>query len=87
MTLSGIIAGFLANYLYFHVVQKHSSYVVSALIFSSPFFTFLLSYFFLKEDMTWLSGLGAFFIITGIVLLGVSGTKPISNSANLVRAD
>lgn len=49
MTLSGIIAGFLANYLYFHVVQKHASYVVSALIFSSPFFTFVISYLFLKR--------------------------------------
>jgi drug/metabolite transporter (DMT)-like permease len=85
MTLSGIIAGFLANYLYFHVVQKHASYVVSALIFSSPFFTFVISYLFLKEDMTWMSVLGVFFIIVGIVLLGVSGTKPVANTGNLIK--
>ena len=38
---------FYANYLYFNFISKHESYLVSALIFSSPFFTLILAYYFL----------------------------------------
>lgn len=75
--LMGITAllGFLANYLYFNVIGKHASYVVSALIFSSPFFTLLLSYMLLNEDITLTSFIAVILIVVGIILLAISNHK------------
>lgn len=74
MALSAIFSGFLANYLYFKAIQHNSSYIVSALIFSSPMFTFILAYFLLKEDINFKSGLGVVCIILGVILLASSKT-------------
>ena len=40
---------FLANLLYLMVLKKNQSYIVSALIYSSPVFMFLIAWLFLKE--------------------------------------
>jgi drug/metabolite transporter (DMT)-like permease len=75
MACSAIFSGFLANYLYFKAIQHSSSYVVSALIFSSPMFTFVLAYLLLNESVTWRNGLGVAFIVIGVIILATS--KPI----------
>ncbi len=72
MACSAVICGFLANYLYFKAIQKSSSYVVSALIFSSPIFTFAFAYFLLKEEVNVKSALGVLFITLGVILLATS---------------
>ena len=72
MACSAVFSGFLANYLYFKAIQHSSSYVVSALIFSSPMFTFALAYFILKEEVTYRSALGVFCIVLGVILLATS---------------
>jgi drug/metabolite transporter (DMT)-like permease len=88
MACSAVLAGFFANYLYFHVLQESSSYVVSALIFSSPFFTFILASLFLKEEVNVKSALGVILIVLGVVLLALS-KKTFSNTkiSNVIRAD
>jgi drug/metabolite transporter (DMT)-like permease len=75
--LMGITAlvGFLANYLYFNVIGKHASYLVSALIFSSPFFTLVLSYMLLKEDISITSFIAIILIVVGIIMLATSKKK------------
>jgi len=69
------LAGFLANYLYFNVIGKHASYLVSGLIFSSPFFTLILSYLFLKEEISLTSMIAIALIVSGIVMLAISTKK------------
>ena len=75
LVFSAIIAGFFANYLYFSVIQKHDSYLVSALVFRSPFFTLLLSYFVLKENISIVSMCGVIFIVFGVILLAFNRNK------------
>lgn len=69
------LIGFLANYLYFNVIGKHASYLVSALIFSSPFFTLILSYLLLKEEITLTSLIAVILIVIGIIMLATSNKK------------
>jgi drug/metabolite transporter (DMT)-like permease len=69
VVFSAVIAGFFANYLYFNVIKNHASHLVSALVFSSPFFTLLFSYFLLKEDISLTSLIGVMFIVFGVILL------------------
>jgi len=85
MIISGIFVGFVANYLYYQVIRNNTSYIVAALVFSAPFFTVILSYLFLKEELTLLSGLGVFLIVAGVILLASSKIRP--TSIELIRAD
>jgi drug/metabolite transporter (DMT)-like permease len=87
MFVSAMFAGFLANLLYFRVIKEHASYVVSALIFSSPFFTLLLSYIFLKEKMSLKSISGVVCIVVGVILLATSNEVKTEKIANRVLAD
>jgi drug/metabolite transporter (DMT)-like permease len=72
MAASAIVCGFFANYLYFKAIQHSSSYIVSALIFSSPMFTFVLAYLFLKEEVNYKSAFGVFLIVLGVIMLATS---------------
>jgi drug/metabolite transporter (DMT)-like permease len=85
MIISGIFVGFVANYLYYQVIRNNTSYVIAALVFSAPFFTVILSYIFLKEQLNFLSGLGVLFIVVGIILLASSQVKP--TNIDIIRAD
>lgn len=69
---TAVICGFFTNIIYYHILQKHDSYVVSALIYSSPVFTFLLAYLFLKEKITLLGSMGVMAIVAGVVLLSLN---------------
>lgn len=66
---TSILTGFLANIIYYYILKDHSSYIVAALVNSSPVFTFLISYLFINEKITLYSLLGLVFIIIGILLL------------------
>lgn len=87
MFVSAMFAGFVANLLYFRVIKNHSSYVVSALIFSSPFFTLLLSYIFLNEKMTFQSVAGVVMIVVGIVLVATSTAVKSEKITNRILGD
>jgi drug/metabolite transporter (DMT)-like permease len=64
-----LIAGFLANLLYYYVLKSHESSIVSALVFSSPIFTLLVAYFFLKEELSGFGILGILLIVLGVVCI------------------
>jgi drug/metabolite transporter (DMT)-like permease len=85
MLISGIFVGFIANYLYYKVIRNNTSYIIAALVFSAPFFTVILSYIFLKEELTFASGLGVVLIVIGIVLLATSKVK--TTNIEVIRAD
>jgi len=75
ISLIAIVTGFLANLIYFFVLKGSKSYIVSALIYSSPFFTLIASYLFLKEDITLVGGLGCLLIVMGVVCLAMGDKK------------
>jgi len=62
-------AVFMANSLYYYILKDNSSSIVSALIFSAPAFTLVLSYLFLKESIRLYGLLGILSIILGVVLI------------------
>lgn len=70
--LFGTATTFFANYLYFKIIRKNASFLVSSLIFISPLFTVILSYLLLKEDITIISVIGVIFIVLGVVLVAMS---------------
>ena len=72
----GTAISFFANYLYFKIISKNASYLVSSLIFISPLFTLILSYLFLKEDITFISFVGIVFVVLGVILIAMSNKKP-----------
>lgn len=65
----GLVVGFIANVLYFHVLHKKESYIVNALVCSSPLVTLVLAYLFLKEKINMSGFFGVMFIIIGIILI------------------
>jgi len=62
-------AGFLANLLYYYVLKSHESSLVSALVFSSPIFTLIVAYFFMKEELNSFGILGILLITLGVVCI------------------
>ncbi len=87
--LFGASLSFYANYLYFNIISKNPSHIVSSLIFISPIFTLILSYFLLKEEITITSIIGILLIVTGVIIVAVSCKKPTINKYPFtnVRAD
>ena len=65
----GLFSGFLGNVLYLYVLKDHASSIVSALIYSSPIFTLIISYLFLKERLNVYGLLGVITIIIGVILV------------------
>jgi drug/metabolite transporter (DMT)-like permease len=61
---------FLTNYLLLHVLKTHDSYIVSAIVEgTAPFFTLLLVYLFIHENITTVGVLGVLLIISGILCI------------------
>jgi drug/metabolite transporter (DMT)-like permease len=71
-----ISTGFLANLLYYKVLQKHDSHIIVALMNTCPFFTLILAYLFLKEKIKIYGILGVFFILIGVFCLAYNGHLP-----------
>jgi len=64
-----LIAGFLANLLYYYVLKSHESSIVSALVFSSPIFTLIIAHFVMKEQLYGFGILGIILISLGVVCI------------------
>ena len=69
LSLLAFFAVFIANTLYYYILRGHNSSIVSALIFSGPAFTLIISYLFLKERLNLYGLLGVLSIILGVVLI------------------
>jgi drug/metabolite transporter (DMT)-like permease len=82
--LVGSSMSFFANYLYFNIISKNASYLVSSLIFISPLFTLALSYLLLNEQITLMSVIGVLFIVSGVIIVAISSKKPTISS---IRGD
>jgi len=64
-----IFTVFAANIIYYYILKKHESSLVSAITYSSPAFTLILAYLFLKERLDIYGLSGIFAIIAGVILI------------------
>jgi len=69
IVLSSIGILIVGNLIYYYVLREHNSSLVSALIYSSPIFTLILAYIFLKERLSMYGYLGIFSILLGIIFI------------------
>jgi drug/metabolite transporter (DMT)-like permease len=60
---------FLANIIYYYILKKNESSMISALIYSSPVFTLIIAFLFLKERLDIYGISGIFTIVLGVILL------------------
>ena len=70
----GLFSGFLGNVLYLQVLKDNNTSIISALIYSSPVFTLIISYLFLKERLNMYGLLGVITIIIGVILVSQNKT-------------
>lgn len=75
--ITAIFSAFIANLIYFYILKNNESYIVSALIYSSPVFTLILAYFFLKEKITLYGFIGLIFIVIGILFIAKNEEKEL----------
>jgi drug/metabolite transporter (DMT)-like permease len=75
LAFTSIVTGFIANFLYYLILEKHESYIIAALIYSSPVFTLLLLYLFWGGAITKLGALGVFCTTMGIICISLSEPK------------
>ena len=52
-----------------YLLEDNDSYIITALVCISPFFTLILAYLFTKEKITIYGVLGTIFIVFGILLI------------------
>ena len=74
----GLFSGFIGNMLYLYVLKDHNTSIISALIYSSPVFTLIISYLFLNEKLNMYGLLGVITIIIGVILVSLN-EKSIAN--------
>jgi drug/metabolite transporter (DMT)-like permease len=67
------IISFVAEVTYLHLLQSHDNLtaLITALTYTSPFFTLILGYLILKEKITIQCAIGVLFIIAGAVIIAV----------------
>ena len=75
LIFSGIFCAMLTNMLFIRLLKTNSSYIVTALSYTSPVFTMLLGYMILSERITIMSFIGVILIVSGIVLLVFQNKK------------
>lgn len=73
LAFTAIICGFFTNILYFFILQKNQSHIVSALIYSSPVFTLIMAFLLLRERITFNGFLGIVFITIGVIFVAFNG--------------
>ena len=69
LAIISIILSFIPNILYFYLLKKHDTSVVSALINSAPIFTILVSFFILGDKINKYEFAGIVLIILGIICI------------------
>ena len=69
IVLASVLTAFLANLLFLTVLRGHDASVVTVLTYSSPLFTCLIAWVFLREAMTALRLAGVAAIVAGLVMV------------------
>lgn len=83
MFFAAVIGGLVCNILYIKVLEKHDSYITTALVSISPLFTLFLAYYFTRENVTLYGFIGTIFIVFGTLMIVYNeSTEPHSNTNN-----
>lgn len=61
--------------IFFYLLQKHESYIITALTYSSPIFTLILAYLLLNENITPVGVFGVFLVVLGVVFVSIGRGK------------
>jgi len=61
----------ISNYIFQNILKNNDTYIITALVYSSPIFTLLISYFFLSENIDFLGILGVILITSGIISIAI----------------
>ena len=69
MFLTAVIAGLFGNLIYMLLLEGHDSYIITALVSISPFFTLVLAYYFTTEKITMWGAMGTLLILSGILMI------------------
>ena len=69
MFFTAVITGLVGNLIYMLLLEGHDSYIITALVSISPFFTLILAYLFTKEKITLWGALGTILIVLGILMI------------------
>lgn len=75
MFFTAVITGLMGNLIYMLLLEGHDSYIITALVSMSPFFTLLLAYFFTKEKITIWGAMGTVLIVSGILMISYNDTQ------------
>ncbi len=66
------VCNFLASLLYYELIKHNSAHTVTSLTYSSPIFTIILAYIFLKEPLDTNSIIGAILVVSGVLVISQS---------------
>ena len=66
---SAVFTAYLTNVLYYYILKTNDSCIISTLISSSPVFTVIFAYLFLKEKISLYGFIGIISIIIGVILI------------------
>lgn len=69
--IGGLIAGLVAQWLYYGALKHMPASTVAPIVGSYPFFAFVLGVLLLGETISWTKGLGALLILGGLILMKV----------------
>jgi len=75
MFFTAVITGLMGNLTYMLLLEGHDSYIITALVSISPFFTLILAYLFTKENITIWGAMGTVLIILGILMISYNDTQ------------
>ena len=64
--------GYIAEIIFLNLLKNNKSAIITALTYSSPFFTLALAYFILNEKIKLYGIIGIFFITIGIIFIGLN---------------
>ena len=73
--IASVLTAFVANLLFLHVLANHSSYITTALVYSSPIFTVLVAWLVLREEVTVYGCLGVFFVVLGVLFVALEESQ------------
>ena len=72
LVATSVFTAFVANMLFLRVLSKRSSYITTALVYSSPAFTMLIAWSVLREDVTVTGFIGVVLVILGVLCIAAA---------------
>jgi uncharacterized membrane protein len=83
---TSIITVFLVNMIYYYVLKNHETSIISALIYSAPVFTLVISYLFLSERIQLIGIIGILLILSGVFCVSLNNnTSKLFNKYDTIE--